>query len=398
MVMMATAELNAQVTLEGKQGTGWASWITLGGQQSPTFRWTWNAATAIQAAVWQMAFAAPGAPTGSHIVASGMISPVPARSTPGTFTVPVPPNAPPTFHVRVRTAAGFSNWVPVTLPQTGTPVQAPPPPPTSGTTQARAVPPPPPAILPQLDTRRKSVMPPPPPVLPSPPKQTVGVPQPLTQTVGTAVANTQQPLWVVLTQIWCDEETTEMGEGDSDEVYALVFAIAPNKAKPQESKFIGTYTKVFEDLDDNEPRSPSLNMWGVTGSPSPMAGVEGSYFAVALQEHDGGSPGLMAGVIMGKIQQRLNALPDNVSYETIKEAVNSGVDESGVLGPTASDDPIGDLLELRFTAQEVAYAQAGGVVKRELVAAGNPGVSGSKGGKYRVRFQMGRAGVSTVPW
>ena len=60
-----------------------------------------------------------------------------------------------------------------------------------------------------------------------------------------------------------------------------------------------------------------------------------------------------------------------------------------------ADERVGNYTKgILFTAEQLAAAANGGVAKTEV----SFGQSGSSEGKYILRFQLGKSGISTVSW
>lgn len=121
--------------------------------------------------------------------------------------------------------------------------------------------------------------------------------------------------------------------------------------------------------------------WGLDGLPHNLTNPDDVIFLVSLMEHDSGDPGLCRGAVQSAVGASLAATataqrPGKVvalidAIDTARRLPTGGVD---------FDDPIDAVKELRFSAQQLQEAAAGGTVRRSLDFEGGSG-------RYTLEFE-----------
>lgn len=381
-VLTSAASLHAQISIEVKAGDMWTDHLSLSTLQNMGFRWKYEG-TALTNAAWQITYTAPSAST-SPVVKSVSIGVPAAPGTYSAFVIPatmVPEDAPSTFYVRVRTTNGFSSWVPVSVGQQAR---------STGTTSSLAG-----ALAGALDPARQAPTPtpvPPPGITLPPPEPT---PIPL-----------YAPLWIKLTKILCERQTAD--GSPNDEMYAVVTTVWVNRKDMSQSKVSTRFTNVYEYFNPGDMRVPNLGVWGMGGDndADPILSPNDVIILVAAMESDGDrNLFIVSTAINSMILIALNSSSPTATHASLDDklaaAMRNGMkgltDDNGVptnfdraTGIATGDDIIGVVQPIVLSFDELHSAQNGAVVKKSLKFESD--------GKYELRFQMSRAGTSTVVW
>jgi hypothetical protein len=193
----------------------------------------------------------------------------------------------------------------------------------------------------------------------------------------------------MLSKIICDYQSND-DDSDGDEVYVVVAAMKPGWGRPSESLVGAWATTIYEDMNSDDWRVPNLMIWGPSSTQLAIPRPKDAEILVTLMESDGGTPNLA--VVTASIRAFVKAkLPSGVGYSLFNfgAALWQGAVEA--YPELAGQHRIGTLT-LPFTESELEAARAGDLVFKELkFNAGNRGI-------YRLRFQMGRVGIASVPW
>ena len=375
MLWLSAMPLQAQFTLEVLDGTGWGSHLSLTTLVPMNFRWKWEGRSSPGTVSWQITFTSPASVSYPTIVKQGTVTLPAVRQEYATFQISpseVPGGAPSRFYVRLRGLSTNSSWIEVFVGQRVTSTLSSPSGPVLG-----PLPPPPP--------------PPPPPPFTIP---------------GGAGSILETPLWIKMTRIFCDI-TTDDGN-PSDEVYAIAVAVDLNRQQPSQSKVLAYATSVYDDMDAGDYRAPNLSVWGTPdGLAFPIRDPHDAIVLILLVESDGHvTPLIAAAMAQGAVMNRLKAIPAGADYgalvadlsEYIQRGVHSVIIYGGVSGAGnwEADDFVGSPTHLPVSEGELSAARAGTIVKKTMTVA-YPAGSGIRG-RYSLRFQLGKAGLSTVPW
>jgi uncharacterized protein with LGFP repeats len=180
-----------------------------------------------------------------------------------------------------------------------------------------------------------------------------------------------------LSGIRCVEETDEVG---ADEPYVLVTTVDLSSRIPA---FDVVRYGPWDDVDAGETHfAPGISQsfWGLNGAAAPFANPDQSVFVVSLMENDDASAEAKRGVVKGGVAASVAgslalSRPDKVAK--LLGDINAAM-ELPTGGPNF-DELIGGPQELRFSADELGWAEAGGDAVREMAFAGD-------GGRYTLWF------------
>jgi hypothetical protein len=194
---------------------------------------------------------------------------------------------------------------------------------------------------------------------------------------------------IYLSNLYCYEETSELSA--SDEPYVLVTSvdlastvIVQGFPVPLPAYDVVRYGP-FEDVDEDERHfAPGISQsfWGINGRPAALADPDQVIFVVALMEHDAGRPGTLQGIVKGIVSGSVFgslSLDRGTKVTTLIRDVSSALGTPS--GPSLDqDDPVGEPQELRFSREELALAESGQTVTKELDFSG-------AGGHYALVFE-----------
>ncbi|MGP4113941.1 hypothetical protein ACTWP5_23895 [Streptomyces sp. 4N509B] len=188
-----------------------------------------------------------------------------------------------------------------------------------------------------------------------------------------------------LDSIHCVENTETFGE---DETFVLVSTVDldhtvsvqgfPVPIPASQVALFGPHNLNDGDTADLRESKP---FWGLnTGMPASLPDPERVISHVQLMEHDSGSPSATRMAAEGAVTSAVfGAL--GASRQVISQRIAQSVSGAVAIPTGAPDfeDPIGDPVELTFTAEEVQRAESGQSVEKEVTITGD-------GGEFRLRF------------
>lgn len=374
-MLLTAASLQAQVTLEIKQGETWTTGLTTSTLQTLYMRWKYQGPSPATPA-WQLSFTQPSEGTSPPPVKSGSV-PVPQHSGDyASFEITPPSTAPSTFYIRVGGGNAFSSWVKVSVVQRAVRTD-----PTSSLAGALQTDPVRAGSTTDISRIQGALTAPSTFVIPG----------------GDGAPNT--PLWVTLTKIVCEAETND--GSPSDEAYLIVALVALNRNNMPASQVWVWYTSVYEDMDTNDTRVPNLHIWGSEDAGRPIPDPKDLIILLSVMERDVDNSREFA-VMMGKaaIVAKLQTLSGTLTQSQIGDILMramggpmfSALSAYQLPPPDISGDDIIDAGPVFLTQSEIDLAK-GGTVARKPVTFTSP-----IGGRYQIRFQIGRQGVPSIVW
>jgi len=185
----------------------------------------------------------------------------------------------------------------------------------------------------------------------------------------------------------------------SDEVYAVSFTVDLSEATPRSTS---VRTGKFEDVDEGDSRTVGQRYWGIDGVGTPVVNRDDVITLVVPVEHDssridpaltsfrGAMPGNLAAYLPA---YRAGTMSRDVLISRLKadfknaleSALEANVDR-GFLGTATRDDLIGDVKELRWTAEQLDRARTGSRQSQMIEFTGD-------GGRYQLHFGLDLAEV-----
>ena len=193
---------------------------------------------------------------------------------------------------------------------------------------------------------------------------------------------------IYLARITCVVETDEVG---ADEPYVLVTAV--NLAATVPVAGFNVPLPAFDvfrygpfcDVDVGETHTApgvSKSFWGIANAAAPLSDPNQAIFVVGLKENDEDSPegtrGIVKGLVAGSLFGSL-ALPRGDKVSKLIADMNAALETPSPDGLNF-DEKIGRPQELRFSAEELAAAEAGQPMTKTLEFKGD-------GGHYALTFE-----------
>jgi hypothetical protein len=340
---------------------------------------------------WQLTYVNPPVPL-SPVAKTEQIGIAPSSGGYSTYTIPasmIPSGAPSTFHVRVRYLNGSSNWVRVFVGQRASSPTADPHSVLGAASEQRR----------QDNTNQGSglsgLKPVTIPPAPAGPFTTSGVKN---------INNTK--LWMNLVGIVCDH-TSDDGS-PNDEIYAITYAVNLNRSNMAESDVYWRLTKVYEGFSNGETRSVNYPVWASEDSPHEILDNNNFFVIARVIEYDGDRPRETAAKIAyGLLRATLAKMPASMSRAQIVDslqavtgrAIGNFVGDYNNIAPSpvnpsvslVDGDDFIDPQTFVMSDIEIDGARQGKIVKKNVTFAYGAA-------KYRLRFEMGKEGSSTVAW
>jgi hypothetical protein len=188
--------------------------------------------------------------------------------------------------------------------------------------------------------------------------------------------------------IKCIDESNEASS--HDEPYVLFFV--GNLAGSPVATGAAKRSQVFNGVDDGETKYQTVRLWGTGGGSAPMPGNNPDNLIVLVQimEHDGNSDpnairATMQAVMGANIAQyKLQGWSRSKIVSELKKDM-SGIINTFDFPVQNDDDRVGNIMELRVDAGDIAYVHAGNTGYYTLQQ--NDGGDGS----YRTYFRLKRA-------
>ena len=212
---------------------------------------------------------------------------------------------------------------------------------------------------------------------------------------GGDILNTQ--LWFKMTKLIATNTTDDASP--DDEVYAIVGAVVLNWDKLWESKAYVRATPVYKDMSPGDIRSLNIPVWGWDNDLTiPIRSAKDIVLRISLYEHDSGMPFLAAAAAQAEIGKVISGLHPGYTYSEVYEKISHAFYMGVYPNATkAGDDVIGSYVTegIFLTNDDLQSARSGTIVKKEKIFVSG---IGDEPGKYTLRFQLGKDGVSSVVW
>jgi hypothetical protein len=206
------------------------------------------------------------------------------------------------------------------------------------------------------------------------------------------------PLWLKATKLICVNQTDD--GSPNDEIYAVIASVDLNWDKLWESRVLVSHTPIYESMNKGDVRVTNLAAWGPPdGGSSPIRDPKNAVIIVKVFENDGGNVFIAMQLLKSRLLQYIGTLHPGYSYAQIASKLTTEMENSLLFSVStmgAGDDPLSRAQLVTLSQEELAAARSGTVVKKPLEFYDTEG--GGSAGKYILRFQLGREGVSTVVW
>jgi len=181
-----------------------------------------------------------------------------------------------------------------------------------------------------------------------------------------------------LSGIRCVEETDEVG---ADEPYVVVTAVDLASRVPA---FEVVKYGPWDDVDAGETHPAggiSQSFWGLTGAGAPLTDPDNVIFIVSLMENDDASAEAKRGVIKGGVAASVAGSLGLSRADKVTKLIGdiNAAMELPTGGPNF-DELVGGPQELRFSADELRFAESGGTAVKEMAFTGD-------GGRYTLWFE-----------
>ena len=207
------------------------------------------------------------------------------------------------------------------------------------------------------------------------------------------------PLWMKATKLICEVQTDD--GSPNDEAYAIIASVALNWDRLWESKVRVASTRIYEDMNGGDFRALSLPVWGPPdGDAMAVRSPKDALIMVDVWEHDNANVFIATQVVLANLIAKVGTLHPGYSYADVSsmlyETFYHSMTQTLQSDNAGGDDDLTHPQIVKLYAEDLDAARSGTVVKKALTFFDTQG--GGDRGKYVLRLQLGKQGVSSVPW
>jgi hypothetical protein len=214
---------------------------------------------------------------------------------------------------------------------------------------------------------------------------------------GGATSAAMTPLWIKATKLICETQTDD--GSPNDEAYAIVASIALNWDKLWESKVRVVRTNIYEGMNSGDYRAVNLPVWGFEDAGMPIRTPNDAIILATIYEHDNANVFLTTKLLEGLLIAKVGTLHPGYTYAQLNDMFFELMRNTLLVNlHQVGDDPLTPygVLRVPLLAEELHAAQSGTIVKKPVTALDMEGGGGR--GKYTLRLQIGKQGVTSVAW